>query len=129
MNTGTITWVGGEHEFCLRIGELRKLQDSCAAGPEEVFNRLRLGTWRVNDLIEPIRLGLIGAGAMETKEAGPFVATLFDQHPKAEFKLVAIAIIGAALVGVSDDPVGEPEGAETPPSENGGSADSTETVQ
>jgi len=48
-----IRWPGGEHRFELRLGELRALQKNCDAGPEEVFNRLRAGRWRVDDVIEP----------------------------------------------------------------------------
>lgn len=123
----TLNWVGGEHEFALRIGELRALQESCNAGPEEVFNRLRMGTWRVNDMIEPIRLGLVGGG-MPAKEAKALVLPLIDQHALAQFKLTAIAIMSDALFAPKDDPVGEGMG-ETAPPENGGSPTSTEAGQ
>lgn len=127
MRSGPIHWVGGEHEFALRLGQLRTLQDSCDAGPEQVFNRLRAGQWRVDDLIEPIRLGLIGSGSMSTEAAGPFVTKLFDQHPRMDFKVTAIEILARALFGVEGDPVGEPEGVTPTAPENGGSAGSTET--
>lgn len=127
MHTGPLNWPGGEHDFALNIGQLRALQDSCNAGPEEVFNRLRLGNWRVNDLIEPIRLGLIGSGAMTTQEAGPAVLALMNQHAIIEFKLTAISILAAALLGVSGDPVGERPG--TAPPENGGSVGSMEAAR
>lgn len=126
MRTAPLNWVGGEHVFDLRIGELRRLQEVCEAGPEEVLNRLRSGTWRVDDLIEPIRLGLIGSGAMDGPAASAFVTGLFDRHPKAAFKLVALEIMARALLGYAEDPVGEPAG-ETPPPENGVSASSTAT--
>ena len=119
-------WPGGEHNFKLNIGELRALQKNCDAGPEEILNRLRLGTWRVDDLIQTLRLGLIGSGEMTDKEAGPFVLGLFDQHPKVDFKLPALAILATSLLGEADDEVGEPEG-EAPPPENGALATSTET--
>lgn len=128
MSDTPIAWIGGEHRFRLGIGEWRKLQDSCDAGPEEVLNRLRFGTWRVNDLIEPIRLGLIGSGEMTTAEAGPFVTGLWDQHNPVDFKLTALAILAEGLFGPEDDPVGKEAGAETESPENGDSAKSTETV-
>lgn len=128
MDSITLNWAGGEHEFALRIGELRALQQNCDAGPEEVLNRIRLGTWKIDDLIEPIRLGLVGSGAMNGPEAGKFVTGLFDKHPKAEFKLTALAILAASLLGVEDDQPGEAEGADGP-LENGSSAPSTATVQ
>lgn len=123
----TLQWPGGEHEFYLGIGQLRKLQDSCNAGPEEVFTRLRLGTWRINDIIEPLRLGLIGGG-MATDEAARTVTTIVEQYPKVQFKLTALAIMADALLGPKDDPVGEDQGEAAPP-ENGGSQGSMQPVQ
>lgn len=128
MRTGVLQWPGGEHDFALPLGQLRALQDATNSGPEEVFNRLRLGTWRVNDMIDTIRLGLVGAGEMDAAEASKTVIALFDQHPAMDFKLTAIAILAAALIGVEDDPVGEAEGQTSGP-ENGVSANSTEQVQ
>jgi len=123
-----IRWPGGEHRFELRLGELRALQKSCDAGPEEVFNRLRSGRWRVDDVIEPLRLGLIGAGEVSQQDAGPLVTKLIDQHPLVAFKLPALEVMSRALLGEEDDPVGEPEGATAPAPENGGSPASTETA-
>lgn len=122
-----LNWTGGEHDFALRLGELRALQDACDAGPEEIFNRLRLGTWRVDDVIEPLRLGLIGSGAMPSAQAGPFVSKIADQNPPIALKMTAFAILQDALLGPEDDPVGEEQG-EAPPRENGASAQSTETA-
>lgn len=125
MRTPATAWPGGEHEFELRIGELRALQENCKAGPEEVLNRLRAGTWRVDDIIEPIRLGLIGAG-MPAAEAGPMVVKLFDQHPKVDFKFTALTVMFYAVMAPEDDRVGKPEGATSAP-ENGGSPAFTAT--
>jgi len=129
MHDRAIAWVGGEHQFVLNLGELRALQKNCDAGPEEIFNRMRVGTWRVDDLVETIRLGLIGSGEMEAKEAGPFVTSLFAKHPMVEFKLTALEILARAIlpIGEEDDPVGKAEGEQPPKS--GVSAESTETAQ
>lgn len=121
----TINWIGGEHVFALKLGQLRALQTTCDAGPEQILNRIIQGAWRVDDLIEIIRLGLIGSEEFTAKEAGPFVTNLFSQHPIIEFKLPAQTALIAALVGVDGDDVGEPEGEVTPPA-NGSSASSTE---
>lgn len=123
MAKKTLSWVGGEHEFALHIGQLRALQDNTQAGPEQLLRRMASGDWRIDDLVETIRLGLIGGG-LPSGEAGPLVMRLFQQHPIIEFKSTAYQILGAALVGVEDDPVGEPQGA-TAPQENGNSAIST----
>lgn len=89
--------------------------------------RLQTGNWRVNDLVEPLRLGLIGSGEKEAKEAGPLVTSLMEQHRLIDFRFAALALMGHALYGPEDDPLGEDEGVETPAPESGGSAPSTET--
>lgn len=119
-----LNWLGGEHDFALRIGELRALQDKLDAGPEEVLNRLRFGTWRIDDLIEVVRLGLIGA-EMDKDEAKALVMKVFDLHPPIAFKLVALRILSSELLGIDGDPVGEPDGVAGAP-ENGNSAGSTD---
>jgi hypothetical protein len=98
MMADPIVWVGGEHRFRLGLGELRALQKNCDAGPEQVFNRLRLGNWRVDDIVETLRLGLIGSGEMDQKDAGLFVTSLIEKHAVLEFKLTALAVLGAALL-------------------------------
>lgn len=129
MRAGPINWLGGEHEFALRLGELRALQGNCDAGPEEVFNRLHTGQWRVDDIVEPIRLGLIGSGEMTTAEAGPFVTGLMQRHPLIGFKMTAIEVLFRALMGPEDDVPEKPEGVETPAPESGAGAGSTETAR
>lgn len=123
-NKVKLIWPGGEHTFALNLKELRALQNACDAGPEVIVLRIARADWRVDDLIEVIRLGLIGGGGMKRAEAGPFVTKVFELHPLISFKMTAQAILTAALVGVKDDPVGEPEGVVGSP-ENGNSPSST----
>ncbi len=124
--TDALVWVGGEHRFRLGLGELRALQRSCDAGPEQIFNRIRLGNWRIDDLIEVIRLGLIGSGEMETKAAGPFVVSLFEKHPAVAFKLTAITILAVALLPMEGQEAEGKPAAASPV--NGTSPPSTETA-
>ncbi|KZL00489.1 MULTISPECIES: gene transfer agent family protein [unclassified Pseudovibrio] len=121
MEAKNIEWIGGQHEFVLNIGQLRALQKNCNAGPEVILLRITTGTWFIDDLIETIRQGLIGAG-MPNKEAGPMVLHLFEMHGVLEFKPVAIEILTNALVGEDDDPVGEQAGVRQ--QENSGSSPS-----
>ena len=108
-----LNWPGGEHAFRLRLGELQALQEKCDAGPEMVLQRIRLGVWQVNDLVETLRLGLIGAG-MERDAARKLVVDAFERTPLMEFKTPAIEVLAAALIGVPDDPAGEPSPAGDP---------------
>lgn len=60
-----IVWPGGEHSFRLGIGELRAIEQKCDAGCSVVFGRLLGMQWKIDDVIQPIRLGLIGGGMAE----------------------------------------------------------------
>ncbi len=120
-------WVGGEHPFALGIGQLRALQTACDAGPEAILRRMVQGDWRIDDLVEVLRLGLIGSGAMAESDAGPFVLRQIDQHGWTKVRLTAVMVLNSALEGEKDEPLGEPEGQATPP-QSGASATSTAAV-
>lgn len=103
----TLVWKGGEHPFWLRIGELRALQQHCDAGPFWVYGRLISGQWRVEDVRETLRLGLIGGG-MSEKDAGKLVDQSLEDHALYAHVLPAVEIIKAAIFGDDpDDDVGE----------------------
>lgn len=121
------TWRGGVHDFALRIGELRGLQEKLDSGPEEILNRIRMGNWRIEDLMYVLRFGLVGAG-MDGEEAKKIVTMVFDEVPILEFKLDALHILSTALLGPAEDPVGEGEGEPDAP-EDGNSAPSTSLEQ
>jgi hypothetical protein len=63
-----MTWPGGEHAFRLGIGELRAIEQRCDAGCFVVMMRLLSSQCKIDDVLSPIRLGLIGGGMAE-KEA------------------------------------------------------------
>lgn len=109
MRAIDITWAGGEHPFLLTIELLRALQDKCNAGPAHVLERLSNRQWRVDDVIQPIRLGLEGGG-MDKAEALALVRKHVEDRPLSESVLTALAIVKVSIFGVEDDPVGEPEG-------------------
>lgn len=116
-----IKWVGGEHEFALDIGALRAIQEACNAGPQEIVGRLLAGTWRVDDPLQVLRHGLIGGGMLKI-EAARLVENMATTHGLLRLVPIAQLVLSAALVGVPDDPVGEPEGVNPPPQESGSSA-------
>lgn len=93
-----LPWADGEREFRLAIGLLRELQDKCNAGPAEILARLSNGTWRVDDIRETLRLGLIGGGASPT-DALVLVARYVDVRPLMENVMPAQAVLLAAVVG------------------------------
>jgi len=113
----TLTWPGGEHEFLLAIGDMRAVQNDCDAGPMQIITALADGRWRVEMLMSVLRNGLIGAG-MDRAEAKILVSRMFDEQPYGKFVDPAMFVLAAAVVGVQDDPVGEPVGAMTTPPES-----------
>ena len=111
----TMAWGDGEHRFRLAIGQLRELQEKCNAGPAEIFQRLLDRTWRVDDLREVLRLGLIGGG-MKPAEALVLVKRYVDERPLLENVGPALQVLTAALVGPEDiasGKVGAPATEET----------------
>jgi hypothetical protein len=130
---GSISFVygDGEHRFRLAIGGLRELEEKCKAGCQEIFLRIAHGRWRIDDLRETIRLGLIGGG-MPPAEAHILMTRYFDppERPKLEAVEPAMRILQAALVGVEDEPMGKaaPAGGNAttvPPTEEPSGPEST----
>lgn len=105
----SFAWADGEHTFALKIGQLIELQEKCDAGPPMILTRLEAGAWRVSDVRETIRLGLIGGG-MSPTDALKLTIRYVDERPLGESSLVAQLILAAALFGA-------PEGAEDAPPE------------
>lgn len=118
----------GEHDFQLNIAELEELQEKTDAGPEEVFQRVSEGRWRLADIRDTIRLGLKGAG-MDPLKARAMIDRYAVPGQLMQHKPLVTAIIGAALVGAPDEDQpspGETTGESDPsPDENSGSQTST----
>jgi hypothetical protein len=88
VGTRSIIWQGGQHDFCLAaVGNILQLEQNCGgSGISAIYGRLAGGQWGINDVREPIRLGLIGAGL--TPEAAMKLVKGFSrresQRPGAE---------------------------------------------
>lgn len=124
----TIPWGDDEYTFRLAIKQLRQLQEVCDAGPPFIAARLRANQWRVDDIRETIRLGLIGGG-MDQSQVLVKVIRFVDNVPLADNVLVAWTIINAAIYGTDEEPVGkkvegEPTEATNSPEEKWPSQDS-----
>lgn len=108
-----IVWANGEDIFNIqKIGLILDLEEKCGAGFPVVMARLEGGTWRLNDVRETIRLGLIGGG-MDPKKALEAVQRHVDLNANglAPSALVAYEVVRAAMFGApKDDPVGEEAG-------------------
>jgi hypothetical protein len=106
----TLPFADGEHVFRLRWGELIALQEACDAGPYAISMRLARGLWKVEDISHTIRLGLIGGG-MEPGKALSLVQTYVEGRPPLETLALAQGILGIALMGPKDEPLGESSAA------------------
>ena len=104
--TVTFDWGDGTHSFRLAWGQLAELQEKCDAGPYVVLQRLHSGAWRIEDISNIIRLGLIG-GKMEPVAALKLVRTYVEARPPMENLVPAQVILSAALMGAPEETVGE----------------------
>lgn len=106
----TFEWGDGPTTFRLGIGEMVKLQEARDCGPYALLNRLASADWRVEDVREVIRWGLVGGGKTPV-EAAKLLKLYFEEvppnMPTASNLLAALRIIGAGCVGAPDEPPGE----------------------
>lgn len=96
----------GTYKFRLAWGQLAGLQESCGAGPYIIRDRLITGAWRLNDIRETIRYGLIGGG-LEPIAALNKVREYVEGRPPVENLELALAVISAGLMGAPEEKVGE----------------------
>lgn len=106
----TFDWGDGTHSFRLAWGQLGELQEKTDTGPYLVLQRLHSGAWRIEDISNIIRLGLIGGG-MEPAAALRLVRTYVEDRPPMENLIPAQVILSAALTGAPEENVGEDDAA------------------
>lgn len=117
-----LPFADGIYRFRLGIGELRELQDKSGTGPLVVIDRLRGRDWRVDDVRETVRLGLIGAGMAPT-DAHLLCVRYIDQRRRyVALAPVALAVLIAALADDPADPAGEATAGKTPSEAMGASS-------
>ena len=93
-------FAGRPRNFQLRLGEMAELERICGAGIGEIMARLATHRFSVNDIWEPIRLGLEGAGSSAV-EAEALVMRYHPPHyPIADFLDLALRIVTGAVSGV-----------------------------
>lgn len=92
--------------FKLAWRELMKIQEACDAGPYVVLDRLVSGRWRLQDISETIKWGLIGAG-MDQGDALKLVETDVETRPPLENLVIAQKVLGAGVVGTTEEEVGK----------------------
>lgn len=98
----TLDWGDGTYDFALKWGQLAELQEKTDAGPFVILQRLSNGYWKVQDIANVIRLGLIGGG-MKPVDALKLVRTYVEDRPPMENVLTAQAILAAGVMGAPDE--------------------------
>jgi hypothetical protein len=130
-----------ERAFILKCRGWREVEKTCNAGLGEIAARLapivrllsadlarypgglpaaiaagNLGTARLDDVREVLLQALIDGG-MTTTEAGALVRLVFDEAvaagkgPMVLYAPLAFDLCAGAIIGLEDEPVGEPKGA------------------
>ena len=113
----TLDWADGTYQFRMAWGQLEELQEVCEAGPFIVLNRLLGGQWKVQDIANVIRLGLIGGG-MEPAKALKLVRSYVQDRPPMESLTIAQRVLGVGVIGAVDEAdVGKKSGAASPDGE------------
>lgn len=110
MTTTIQEFIGDDvYPLCLRIKELRVLQTVLSSGPPAILTRLQSGDWMVDDILETIRLGLIGGG-MDHRQAAKLIDEYVGNYPLLQYQIPAIKVLLAVLVGDAEDQpdAGEP---------------------
>ena len=98
----TFEWGDAEYTFRLPYGQIAELQEKTGCGPQFLLTRIIDGSWKVEDLAETIRLGLIGGGT-EPVAASRLVQRYVKDRPLIESVIPARVILSAALFGVDGE--------------------------
>jgi hypothetical protein len=102
-----LSFADGDYSFRLSWGNLIELQEQLEAGPYAVLNRLNSDTWRVQDISQVIRLGLIGGDKdLHPVKARKLVERYVEERPPLENLPLARVILMTALFGAPDEVVG-----------------------
>lgn len=99
-------WADGTYRFALPIAQLRELQERTGVGPLALYNRILSGEWRVDDMAEVVRLGLIGGG-MKPVDAMGKVRAYVEPRPLMESVDPALRVLERALLPEPDEGAGD----------------------
>ncbi|MBN8292805.1 gene transfer agent family protein [Rhodobacter sp. NTK016B] len=92
-------WAGKDRLFQLRTGEVLDLEQGCDAGIGVIYARLIAGQFWARDVMNALRLGLIGGG-MDKLQAKALVDAHFGRIPMIESAALAAEIVIAVMTGV-----------------------------
>ena len=106
----TLDWADGTYCFRLTLAGAIELESKCDAPIAIIHHRLAAGAYKITDVKETIRLGLIGGGADPVK-AMQLVRDYVEARPLAESWIIARTIMGGLFYGFEQHPINPPEAA------------------
>lgn len=107
----SIDWADGTYTFRLTVLGTIELEQKCDAAFTVINQRLTSGTYKVADVRETIRLGLIGGG-LKPEAALKLVRRYVDDRPLIESWIVARTVLAGVLFWFEVEPLtdGAPPG-------------------
>lgn len=100
----TRVWAGGEHSFLLGIDQLRAVEQQCGAGFTVITMRLLAQQCGLDDVLAPIRLGLLGGGMSDRDAKSVMERALSLKRPMALVPLAADLMHHFSFGQEADDP-------------------------
>ena len=92
----------GEKNLALTPTLIRELERTTGHGIGALFNRLTRSEYSFHDILETVRLGLIGGGT-SPQEAANLVA-VYGTNPLAQTSTIAISILSDVMFGPEEQP-------------------------
>ncbi|WP_052699655.1 gene transfer agent family protein [Martelella endophytica] len=106
-------WAGKDRLFRLSFGDVMDLEQACRGDAiGEILLRVAAGKYRLEDVYQVIRIGLIGGGVGKV-EAKRLSDAHFDLYPLADNAALAAEILTALFAGVEKS--GAPNDGEAEP--------------
>ncbi|NLS04603.1 gene transfer agent family protein [Rhizobium sp. P32RR-XVIII] len=96
-----------EYEFHLPPELVIELERKVGAGIGSIYRRFLSSDFGLNDLLEVLRLGLIGA-SMEPKEASTLVKTYAGRLSVASLFMAAMPVLDALMTDAPVQPIANP---------------------
>lgn len=106
----TIDWADGTYTFRLTLAGAIELESKCDSPIAVIHHRLIANAYKVSDVRETIRLGLIGGG-LDPVKALALVRSYVEDRPLAESWIIARTIMGGMFYGFEEHPISDPQEA------------------
>lgn len=98
----TLDFADADYLFKLPVKRIAELEEKCGAPVGTIWKRVCLtADYKVVDLLETVRLGLIGGG-LDPQEARKLIDRYCDAWPLQIWHQHAIAILGVCVEGYAD---------------------------